>query len=160
MIYFKWAVLCLLTIIAQVLGLIVVPLSNKFGWNKFTWSIWGNDDGSIIDFPDPNDTNRSFRWLAIRNRAHNWSKKCGVLVGKYKHEGDLLVSDWGHPGKWFLTQEDAFEYYLVKRILKWLPWPLCLRIRIGWKLHGMEGKVVPLVCHVSIRKYRYKDYSE
>lgn len=160
MIYLKWFFLQIVMWIAEVLGLVMVPISNKLGWNKFTWAIWGNDDGEVVDFPDPRDTDRSFRWLAITNRAHNLSKLCGVIAKDYSHEGDEKVSDLGYPGRWILRQDDAFEYYLVKRVLTWLPWPLCLRIRLGWKLHGMKDRNAPIVCHTSIRRFHYKDYSQ
>lgn len=158
MIYAKWSVFALLVVLAQILGLVAVPICNRWGWPQWAWGIWGNDDGEIVGHADDRDTDRSFRWLALTNRAHNFALKLGVVVQDYTHEGDEKVSDQGYPGRWVLWQDNAFEYYKVVRILKFLPWPLCFRLRLGWKLHGMQGQIAPLVLHVSIRKYAYKPY--
>lgn len=152
---FRWLAYSVGSLVADVVGLLLVPffaIHPKL-FPKWAWNIWGNDDGDILYYEDQKDNvwlmsywERVY-WLAWRNKAHNLSRRLGVSVQPYKKWGDAHVSDLGYEGLWVVWQDNAFEVYWVKR---WFKSGYCIRVRIGWKLHGMlPEQTAMLVYHIS-----------
>lgn len=155
MIYAKWAVLVLLTLAVDLLGLVAVAIALAFCKSesehlpRLFWP-WDNEiegingDGGWRGPEHANGHEREFwwryQWLAIRNAGTNFSYLIGFeqtldIVYIADTGSDPLTSNQGHEGtncvRAFKPEGfAAWEYYYVKR---WMP-GRCLRVRLGWKL--------------------------
>lgn len=166
--FIRWALSVLVLWIAQLVGLIVVPVALSWAVLRRNlrlphWaSAWDNHDYPSGDIYWQTRYGLAahtsfwlrFRWLALRNRAHNLSRWLGVddpgrIVYCKGVENGYADDDRRWTGWLWIRRERAFESYGV------LPYPFTggkcgLRWRLGWKIKGgaKEDRPHRLVCNV------------
>lgn len=116
-------------------------------WDNADDGINGDDGWRKEHCPDYTSFGCRYRWLALRNRAHNFSRHVvGYKVSpgtRYRSWGDPLTGNRpGHSGWYVVTAAGgrAFCFYLIRR---WPGTERCLRVYVGWKLLGLPKSDVP-----------------
>ena len=161
MVYLKWLLLIVTSLVVDISGLFIVPiallfikLDNKL--SKLFWP-WDNDREPLGDTDRKAEMDAAtgfhywylrWHWLAIRNPGNNFGYLCGIVpTGNFTVVGDLLTSDQGHPGKLWVKCDNAFCWYSV--------WNYsghkdrCLRIFLGWKIQDLAKTNAEIVLVVN-----------
>lgn len=159
MIFLKYLCYAFASILANIAGIVVVPVALLHGGLRSplpAWASWWDNDREPFG-----DTARApaiaaasglklfwlrFNWLAIRNPANNLGRELGVAYDDHafvNRTGNQNTSDQGEQGVLFNTLHRhgnviAFEFYYVKAWSK----TRCVRIRLGWKLWDNPARLV------------------
>jgi hypothetical protein len=129
-----------------VLAWILAPILPLFALGKDhlpAWLSWFDTpdnplygDSGFIEANGPDSYWNRVLWL-WRNPAYGFDYtviSCTVTE-EPTFKGDPLTSNIpGHSGWWFLTMNGYWEFMWVRQ---WGSSPTCIRVRLGWKLHGV-----------------------